>query len=168
MSIFDGLLMVGSCIIIPSLSQKQVLQEKHREHQGVTKCLLIAESAVYWPGMYKDIQNIVGNCGACREFENAQAKCPMISVEISQQSWHTVGADLFHYGGKWFLLVTDAYSKAPFVLQIANTGAFSSIKAMESIFAENGIPAKVITDNGSTLLLLVLNTLQKHGDLNWR
>ena len=72
----------------------------------------------------------------------------MISVEIPQQPWHTVEADLFHYGGKWFLLVTDAYSKAPFVRQVANTGAFASIKAMKSIFAENGIPAKVISDNG--------------------
>ena len=140
--------MAGSCIIIHSLLQKQVVQKIHQGHQGVTKCMLRAESAVYWPGMYKEIQNIVGNCGACREFENAQAKCPMISVEIPQQPWHTVGADLFNYGGKWFLPVTDAYTKAPFVCQVVNTGAFSSIKAAKSIFTENGIPAKVISDNG--------------------
>ena len=47
MSIVDGLLMAGSRIIIPSLSQKQVLQEIHQGHQGVTKCLLRAKSAVY-------------------------------------------------------------------------------------------------------------------------
>ena len=79
---------------------------------------------------------------------NAQAKCPMIHVEVPQQPWHTVGADLFHYEGNWFLLVTDAYSKAPFVRRVANTGAYASIKAMKSIFSENGIPSKVIIDNG--------------------
>ena len=72
----------------------------------------------------------------------------MIYVEIPSQPWHTVGADLFHHRGMWFLLVTDAYSKAPFVRRVANTGAFASIKAMKSIFSENGIPAKVISDNG--------------------
>ena len=57
-------------------------------------------------------------------------------------------ADLFHYESKWFLLVTDAYSKAPFVCKVANTGAFSSIKAMKSIFSDIGIPGNVISDNG--------------------
>ena len=48
----------------------------------------------------------------------------------------------------WFLLVADAYSKAPFVRQVANTGAYASIGAMKSIFSENGVPARVISDNG--------------------
>ena len=72
----------------------------------------------------------------------------MIHVETPSQPWHTVGADLFHYQGRWFILVIDAYSKAPFVRHVANTGAYASIKAMKSIFSENGIPAKVISDNG--------------------
>ena len=82
MSIVDGLLLAGSRIIIPQTSRAQVLQEIHQGHQGVTKCTLRAKNAVYWPGMYKEIQSVVGNCGACREFENAQAKCPMIPVEV--------------------------------------------------------------------------------------
>ena len=77
------------------MSRKQVLHEIHQGHQGVTKCLLRAKSAVYWPGMYKEIESTVGNCGAYKEFENAQAKCPMIHVEVPEQPWHTVGADLF-------------------------------------------------------------------------
>ena len=148
MSVVDGLLLAGSRIIIPQASRNQVLQEIHQGHQGVTKCTLRAKSAVYWPGMYKQIQSVVGNCGACREFENAQAKCPMIPVDVPSQPWHTVGADLFHHKGTWFLLVTDAYSKAPFVRHVGNTGAYASIKAMKSIFAENGIPVRVISDNG--------------------
>ena len=148
MSVVDGLLLAGSRIIIPQASRNQVLQEIHQGHQGVTKCTLRAKSAVYWPGMYKQIQSVVGNCGACREFENAQAKCPMIPVDVPSQPWHTVGADLFHHKGTWFLLVTDAYSKAPFVRHVGNTGAYASIKAMKSIFAKNGIPVRVISDNG--------------------
>ena len=71
----------------------------------------------------------------------------MISVEVPEQPWHTVGADLFHHKGMWFLFVTDAYSKAPFVRKVSNTGAHASIGAMKGIFSENGVPAKVISDN---------------------
>ena len=104
---------------------------------------------MYWPGMYKEVQSIVGNCGACREFENAQTKCPMITTEIPSQPWHTVGADLLQFKGKWFLLVTDVYSKAPFVRPLPNTGSYATVKAMKGIFSENGIPLKVISDNGT-------------------
>jgi hypothetical protein len=120
-SIVDGLVMAGSRIIIPMLSRPQVLQEIHKGHQGISKCTMRAKSAVYWPGMYKEIQNIVGNCGACREFENAQVKCPMVATEVPSQPWYTIGADLFQYKGRWFILVTDVYSKAPFVRPLANS-----------------------------------------------
>ena len=98
--------------------------------------------------MYKQIKDVVGRCGACRELENAQTKCPMVAVEIPSQPWHTVGADLFHQKGRWFLLVTDVYSKAPFVRPLPNTGAYATVIAMKNIFSENGIPMKVISDNG--------------------
>ena len=79
----------------------------------------------------------------------AQAKCPIIHVEVPVQPLHTFGADLFHYVGSWFLLVTDAYSKAPFIRRVANTGAYASIKEMKSIFSKNGIPSKAQCQKGA-------------------
>ena len=72
----------------------------------------------------------------------------MMSMEVPSQPWHTVGADLFQYKGKWYILVTDLYSKAPFIRYVPNTSAHAAIKAMKGIFAENGIPVKVVSDNG--------------------
>ena len=148
-SLLEGLLLSGSRIIIPSESRKRTLSSIHEGHQGETKCLLRAKEAVYWPGMYKDIGNMVRQCSTCQEFQNAQPKCPMIAMEIPPEAWHTVGADLFYYSGRWHILVTDYYSKAPFVRRVSNTGAAASVRAMKSIIAENGIPLKVVSDNGS-------------------
>ncbi len=147
-SYIEGLVMAGSRIIVPLASRKQVLENIHEGHQGETKCMLRAKSAVYWPGVYKEIENIVKNCSACQEFANAQPKCSMISMEVPSQPWHTVGADLFKFKGKWHVLVTDFYSKAPFVRYVPNTGANATIKALKSIFAENGVPVKIVSDNG--------------------
>ena len=112
------------------------------------KCKLRAKDAVYWPGIYKDIEEMVQTCGPCREFSNAQAKCPMIEVEIPPYPWHTLGADLFQVDGKWYLLVTDCFSKVPFVRPLPNTGALPTIRALKNIMSENGVPVKVISDNG--------------------
>ena len=46
----------------------------------------------------------------------------------------------------WFYI---SVSKAPFVRALQNTGAYETVKAMKSIFAENGIPSKVVSDNGT-------------------
>ena len=162
-SVVDGLLVVGSRIIIPEVSRPQVLREIHEGHQGITKCMLRAKSAVYWPGMYRAIENMVGTCGACREFENAQTKCPMVITEVPSEPWHTVGADLFQFKGMWYLILTDVYSKAPFVRPLANTDAYATVKAMKSIFLENGIPLKILVIMDLTSQLGSSKDLQKAG-----
>ena len=91
---------------------------------------------------------MVQTCGPCQEFSNAQAKCPMIEVEIPPHPWHTLGADLFYVNGKWYLLVTDCFSKVPFVRPLPNTGAPATIRALKNIMGENGVPVKLISDNG--------------------
>ena len=90
--------------------------------------MLCAKNAVYWPGMYKEIQILVGTCRAYKKFENAQVKCPMVEMEIPSQPW---------------------YSKVPFVPPLPNSGAYTTVRAFKSIFSENGIPAKLISDNGT-------------------
>ncbi len=146
-SVIDGLIMCGSRIIIPEASRKETLENIHEGHQGEKKCVLRAKSSVYWPGMYKEIEEVVQRCSTCREFSNAQPKCPMISMKVPPCAWHTLGADHFFYKGKIFLLVSDYLSKMPFVRPLSSTSAFATIKAMKNIIAENGVPHTVISDN---------------------
>ena len=148
LSVVDGLLLCGSRIVIPSIARKRTLRSIHDGHQGEVKCKLRAKDAVYWPGIYKEIEEMVQTCSACQEFSNAQTKCPMIEVEIPPYPWHTIGADLFQVDGKWYLLVTDCFSKVPFVRPLPNTGASATVRAMKNIMSENGVPVKLISHNG--------------------
>jgi hypothetical protein len=86
----------------------------------------------------------------------------MLGIEVPDQPWHTLGADLFYFNGKWNILLTDYYSKAPFVRYVSSTGAHASIKAMKSIFAENGIPCKIVSDNGPHFSAYAFDAFAKH------
>ena len=43
--------------------------------------MICAKNAVYWPGMYKEIQILVGTCRAYKKFENAQVPFKRFAVE---------------------------------------------------------------------------------------
>ena len=66
--------------------------------------------------------------------------------------WHTIGADLFHVNGQWYVLVTDYYSKFPFIRRLSSLKTQAVKAAMMGIFSEHGIPEKLICDNGSQLV----------------
>ena len=146
-SFLDGLLLCGSRIIIPSVARERTLESIHEGHQGEVKCTLKAKQGVYWPGMYKEITDMVQKCDSCQEHANAQPKCPMIALDVPPHAWHTLGADHFKSKGKWFLIISDYFSTMPFIRPVSSTSALATIAAVKGIFSENGIPYKIISDN---------------------
>ena len=137
--------MCGSRIIIPTVARKRTLDNIHEGHQGEVKCRL--KTGVYWPGMYNEITEMVQKCASCQEYANAQPKCTMIPMDVPPHPWHTLGADHFKYKGRWYLIVSDYFSKMPFIRPVSGTSAHVTIAAVKGIISENGIPHKVVSDN---------------------
>ena len=134
----DGLLLMGTRVIIPKSQRESALQQLHQGHLGMEKCKLRAKETVYWPGIYKDLEARVSSCTACQKHQNSKPREPMISMEVPPRPWHTVGADLFHFANTWYLIVSDYYSKCPFIRKLSNLTARAVIGASKSIFTEHG------------------------------
>ncbi|ENN80638.1 hypothetical protein YQE_02941, partial [Dendroctonus ponderosae] len=80
-------------------------------HLGIRKTIERANLSFYWPGMNKQIQDMVMVCNTCQTYQNTQTREPMIPHEIVKRPWHKVACDLFHLYGEQYLLVVDYYSK---------------------------------------------------------
>jgi len=52
----DGLILYNNRIGIPSLMQQDILFRIDEGHLGMDKCKAIARSAVFWTGIYQDIE----------------------------------------------------------------------------------------------------------------
>ena len=50
--------------------------------------------------------------------------------------------------GKTFLIIVDAYSKWPEVIDMSSTTATSTISILRDCFSRHGIPEQLVSDNG--------------------
>ena len=63
--------------------------------------------------------------------------------------WVKIGVDFFQdHLGKKHLIVADYFSKFPYVFPVASTHHFKTITHLRELFAAEGIPAVVMSDNG--------------------
>ena len=51
--------------MIPVSMRLDVLDELHEGHQGITKCRERAKASVWWPGLSKQLEELVNNCSTC-------------------------------------------------------------------------------------------------------
>ena len=84
-----------------------------------------------------------------RDPGNPQMKtCASPSTSRGLRFPEELSSDLFHYGGRTYLLVVDRYSGFVWTVQLKNQDAASVIKEMSKIFDDFGLPFRLRTDNG--------------------
>ena len=147
LSLQDGLLMRGSRIVIPKSLRADILQRIHSGHQGITKCRARASQSVWWPGMSKEIENLVRNCTTCCKTQVQFAE-PLITTKFPKLPWQRVGTDLFEYKGTQYVLVIDYFSHYIEIAKLSSTSSDAIITHLKSMFARHGIPQYVVSDNG--------------------
>ena len=63
--------------------------------------------------------------------------------------WVKIGVDFFQdHLGKKHLIVADYFSKFPYMFPVASTHHFNTITHLRELFAAEGIPTVVMSDNG--------------------
>ncbi|XGW14025.1 hypothetical protein V3C99_000368 [Haemonchus contortus] len=138
----ESLSTIGSCLltsnrlVIPKSLQRRVLQALHKAHPGQTRMKMLARSYVYWPSMEADIEKLVRNCATCAQ----QAKNP---VKTELQSW------LKPLDGNFYLVIVDAFSKWPEIIQMNSITTSATIRVLTKVFAQFGNPQTLITENGT-------------------
>ena len=74
---------------------------------------------------------------------------PLMPYETPSRAWMVMGTELFVINSETYILVYDYYSKFPFVYMIPSPVTSSAvIGKMKLLFAEQGVPQRVINDNG--------------------
>ena len=134
-------------IIIPSLLQQKILYKIHTRHQGIHKWRERAWQSVWWPGISRQLEDLIRSCPHCCK-ERLQSVEPLIPTEFPSLPWEKVATDLFVWKGNNYLLVVDYLSRYIEIARLPKETSAEVIQQLKIIFARHGIPREVISDNG--------------------
>uniref|UniRef100_A0A3Q2ZKC0 Gypsy retrotransposon integrase-like protein 1 n=2 Tax=Kryptolebias marmoratus TaxID=37003 RepID=A0A3Q2ZKC0_KRYMA len=147
LTVQNGLLLYGSRIVIPASLRQDILVKLHEGHLGITKCRERAKHSVWWPGLSSELIKLLETCETCCR-ERTKHKEPLLPTEFPQRPWVMVGADLFQFKDKQYLIVVDYFSRFFEVAKLTSTTSEGVIEHCKSIFARHGIPERFRSDNG--------------------
>ena len=147
LTVQEGLLLKGQRLVIPATLRLDMLDRIHAGHQGIVKCRDRAKQSIWWPGLGRQLEEVVKSCSTCAT-TTQQRHEPMIPTELPQRPWQKLGTDLFDLKGNKYLLVIDYFSRYVEVVKLTSTTSKDIIERMKSLFARHGIPELVVSDNG--------------------
>ena len=146
LSVVDGVIMKGLCIVIPASLRTKTLDTLHSSHVGETKTIEHARTVLFWPNMYKDVKAHLSSCCPCAEFKIKQ-KPKQLSHDVPIVPWHSLSLDNFEFKDTHYLIVYDCFSRFIVVKKSDSPSARSSIHLLLEIFTEHGVPSAIRCDH---------------------
>ena len=126
---------------------QQGLEYLHLGHFGMQRMKQLARTAVYWPNIDEDIENMCRNCIPCCEYQNKPAKPAIHPWMLPEKPWSRFHLDhAINFLGNNWLVVTDAYPKYPCTHATQITNAKSTNDLLEQDFSHLGFPHTLATD----------------------
>ena len=150
LSVEDGCILWGARVVVPPQGRSKVLTELHEAHPGEPRMKALARSYVWWPGLDQEIVRKVKSCDKCQSNQSASAEAPLHPWEWPGLPWSRIHIDYAGpYKREMFLVVVDAYSKWLEVHRMRSIMSTATIEKLREMFATHGLPATLVSDNGS-------------------
>ena len=144
-----GCLLWGIRVIVPEKLKQRVLDELHMDHLDIVRMKSKARSYIWWPGVDQNIKEVVRSCLACQKVRNTPPAAPLHPWLWPTKPWRRIHVDFAGpFLKRMFLLVTDAHSKWPEILEMPSTTSTRTIYELRRLFAAYGLPEQVVTYNG--------------------
>ena len=147
LSVENNLLLRGGRLVIPPPLRKTLLEKIHSGHQGITKCRELARQSIWWPGLSKQLEDLVLSCRECLKNQQQRPQ-PLNPTPLPKLPWQKVASDLIEWKQMVYLLVVDYYLRYIEIAKLTRSTTTEVVTHLKSIFARHGIPEVLISDNG--------------------
>ena len=153
--------------ILPSALIPEVLHYLHDcfGHQGRDRTTSLVKERFFWPGMTKDIEQWIANCGRCiRRKSPTNTRAPLVNISTTEPL-ELVCIDYMKLerckgGYESVLVITDHFTKYSIAVPTRNETARTAAEALfRNYIIHYGIPQKLHSDQGATFESRVIKEL---------
>ncbi|XP_036324968.1 uncharacterized protein K02A2.6-like [Rhagoletis pomonella] len=138
-----------SRVVVPESARTTVIDLLHEGHWGISRMKQMARRHCWWPKLDSDIEQRVSDCRPCQEHSATSPAQEFSCWPAAEGPWQRIHLDFAGpFLDSMWLLCVDAYSKFPFVVKMQHITATATIEALNSIFAVEGFPDTIVSDNG--------------------
>lgn len=160
-----GCLLWCNRVIVPTSLQSEVLNLLHAPHAGIVQTKAYARGYVWWPGMDQQIEHRVLECEQCQSVRNNPPRDPQTWITPGK-AWSRLHVDFAGpFQGKTFLVLIDSYSKWFEAEIMPSMSSEAVIASLRKIFASQGLPDVLVSDNGRNFTSREFNTFLKNNGI---
>ncbi len=165
LTVKDSVIMKGSKLVIPSSLQKQILELGHESHMGVLKTKRLLRQKVWFPGIDKQVEDMIQSCHACQMASTPPRQPPVIMTDLPTGPWRQLAMDITGpFGNEYVLVVIDYYTRFPMVAVLKSITSKSIINQVNKWFTVFGYPVSIKNDNAQNFVSEEFQTyLKQHG-----
>jgi transposase InsO family protein len=148
-------------IVVPMEFQKEIMVRYHDHklaaHMGIEKTLANIRNKYFWPKMARDVRIHVTNCLICAKRKAAKVcKAPLQPFPVAEYLWQRVAMDIVgpvtesYRGNKYILVLMEYVTRYVIAFPLKETTAQTIVKKfIKHVITKEGIPAQILTDQGS-------------------
>ncbi|XP_054759514.2 uncharacterized protein K02A2.6-like [Lytechinus pictus] len=156
LTIIDDCVFRGNRVVIPKSLQAILITNAHSAHQGIVRTKQRLRDIYWWSCMDRMVEDAIHNCSLCQSSDKVSntRNTPLQSVPLPDGPWKKIGIDITgpfnttQPSYKYAIVAIDYYSKWPEVAFVSEVTTHSVITFLTQVFAREGIPSEVVTDNG--------------------
>ncbi|CAB4028058.1 Transposon Tf2-9 poly [Paramuricea clavata] len=142
------------CLLGKKAWRKILCSEKFRDHCiGVAydEAHIIAQWHKSWRKLIDlEIEGLAKGCSGCQRVQHDPKCSPLHPWEWPSTPWQCIHVDFAGpFLGMMFLVIVDAHSKWSEVITMhSKTTTSKTVEALRTVFARNGLPEQLVSDNG--------------------
>ena len=154
-------------LIVPPSLVKDVLYYLHNQlgHQGRDRTISLLKDRFFWPGMNRDTEEWIANCGRClRRKTPTNTRAPLVSI-VTSEPLELVCMDFLQLerskgGYEYLLVITDHFTKYAVAVPTRNTTARTTAEAFYHHFIVHyGTPKQIHSDQGANFMSNIIKEL---------
>lgn len=108
----------------------------------------LARNKIWYPGMGKDIEDLVKSCDTCAVYGNNPPRSLLHPWEEPEKPWQRLHMDFAELNGAMWLIVIDAKTTWPEAVMMQSTTTGKLLEVLRQLFSTHGLSEQIVADNG--------------------